>query len=93
MRSSHVVINPGSSECSHALALSLSENGNRHRRMASVEAPLIFRVSDTSKNTKRCKFGSSIGEPPNWDFRTMQMSAGFSSKLLATTGGIVMLRI
>jgi len=65
--SSHVEIDPGGSECSHALALSLSENGNRHRRMASADASLIFSVSQTSKNTERCRLGSSIGEPLNWD--------------------------
>jgi len=50
--SSHVVIDPGGKECSHALALSLSENRNKRRRMASVDAPLIFRVSYTSRTTE-----------------------------------------
>jgi len=63
--SSHVEIDPGGSECSHALALSLSENGNRRRRMASVDAPFIFSVSQTPRKTERCRLGSSISEPPN----------------------------
>jgi len=84
------MIDPNGSECSHALALSLSEIENRHRRIASVEAPLIFRVLHTSKNTKRCKLGSSIGKPPNWDYWATDISADLSSKLLAATWGIVM---
>jgi len=63
--SSHVEIDSGGKECSHALALSLNENGNRHRQMASLHAPFLFKVSHTSKNTERCRLGSSIGEPPN----------------------------
>jgi len=50
--SSHVVIDPRGNECSHALTLSLSENGNRRRRMASVDAPLIFRMSYTSRKLR-----------------------------------------
>jgi len=65
--SSHVEIDPGDSECNHALALSLSENGKRRRHIASVKAPLIFSVSHTSKNTERSRLGSSIGKPPNYD--------------------------
>jgi len=44
VNSSHVEIDPGGKECSHALALSLNENENRRRRMASVYASFIFRV-------------------------------------------------
>ena len=81
---------PGGSECSHALALSLCKNENMCRQIASMEAPLIFKVLYTSKNTERCKFGSFIGESLSWDFWTMEMSAGLDLKLLATTRGIVM---
>jgi len=88
--SSHVEIDPGGSECSHALTLSLSENENRRRWMASVDAPLILSVSHTSKNIERCRLGSSIGEPPNCDCWTMEINVGLSSKLWAATGGIVM---
>jgi len=49
LRELHVEIDPGGKECSYALALSLSENGNRCRQMALVDAPLIFNVSHTSK--------------------------------------------
>ena len=85
--SSHVEIDPGGSECSHALALSLNENRNRRRRITSVDAPLIFSVSQTSKNTERCRLGSSIGEPPNWDCWTIEISAGLSLKLLGELAG------
>jgi len=60
--SSHVVIDHGGRECSHALALSLSENGNRCREIASVVAPLISKVSHTCRNTEKCKLGFSISE-------------------------------
>ena len=62
--SSHVEIDLGGKECSHALALSLDENGNRRKR-AVVDAPFIFTVSHTSRNTERYRLRSSIGEPPN----------------------------
>jgi len=87
---SHVVINPNGRKCSHPLTLSLSDNGNKRRQIASVEASLVFKVSHTSKNIERCKFGSFIGEPLNRDCWTIEMSASLSSKLLAVTGGIVM---
>jgi len=67
MSSSHVEIDPGGSELSHALALSLNENGNKHKRIAYVEAPFIFNVSQTSNKIDRCKFASSIEDPPNCD--------------------------
>ena len=51
--SSHIEIDPDGKECSHALALSLSENGNRRNQIASVDAPLINFVSHTSKNIRR----------------------------------------
>jgi len=93
VRSSHVEINPGGSESSRALPLSLSENGNRRRQMASFDVPLIFNISHASKNTERCKLGSSIDEPPNWDCWTMEINVVLSSKLFAATGGIVMLGV
>ena len=62
----------------HALALSLSENGNRRRQIASVAAPLIFKVSHTPRNTERCKLDSSIGERANWDCWATEMSASLS---------------
>jgi len=52
LSSSLVEIDPGYKECSYALALSLGENGNRCRRMASVDVLFIFRVSHTSKTSR-----------------------------------------
>jgi len=63
--SSHVVIHPDGKECSQALALSLSEKGNNHTRIASMETPLSFNMSHTSKKTERCKFEASKGVPSN----------------------------
>ena len=93
MSSSHVKMDPGGKERSHALALSFSENKNKCRQITSVEAPLFFNVSHTSRKTERCTLGSFIGEPPNWDFCTMETSVGLSSKLFVTTGGTVMLGV
>jgi len=47
-----MVINPGGKEWSLALALSQRENENKRRSIASVEAPLIFTVSYTSKKLR-----------------------------------------
>jgi len=91
--SPQVAIDPRGKEWSHTLALSLIENRNKRRRIASVEAPLIFNVSHTSRKTRRCKLGSSINVPPNCDGCTMEMSAGLSSKFLATIGDTVMLGV
>ena len=64
-----------------------SEKGNNCRQMASVETPLSFNVSHTSKKTERCKFGSSKGVPPNSDCCTMEMRVGLGSKLLSSMLG------
>jgi len=72
-------------------ALSLRKNGNKQRRIVSMEAPLIFKVSDTSRNTYRCKLRSSMGVPPNCDCYIMDISIGL--KLLAFIGGLVMLEV
>ena len=85
-----MVIDPGGKKWSHALTLSLSENGNKRRQIASVETLLIFNVSHTSRKIERCKLGSSMGVSPNSDCCTMDMSAGLSTKLLAVTGGPLM---
>ena len=82
--SSYVVIDPGRKEWSHSHTLFLRENGNKRRRIASLEAPLIFKMLHTSKHTKRCKLGSSKIVLPNCDCCTMDMRSTLSSKLLAT---------
>lgn len=84
VNSSHVVMHLDGKEYNQALALSLSENGNKCRQIASVETSFSFNVSHTSKNAEGCRFGSSKGVPPNRDCYTLEMSAGLSSKLWAS---------
>jgi len=55
--------------------------------MASVDTPLSFNLSHTSKKTERRKFGSSNGVPPNWDCCNIDIRAGLSSKLFASMVG------
>jgi len=88
---SHAVMHPGGNEWSHAHALSLCEKGNRHKLITSVETPLSFNMSPTSKKTERCKFGSSNGLPPNWDYCNIDIRAGLSSKLFASMASPAML--
>jgi len=85
VNSSQAVMHPDDKEYNQALALSLKKKENWRRRIASTETPLSFNVSHTSEKTKRCKFRSSKGVPLNWDNCTIEMSAGLSSKLLAST--------
>jgi len=59
--SSHVVIDPEGNE--RSLCPCLRENRNKRKQIASLEAPLIFKVPQTSG--KICKLGSSMGVPPN----------------------------
>jgi len=80
-------MHPDGKERNQGLALSLNEKGNKHRQIASLETPLSFNVSHTSKKTERCRFGSFKGVSSNWDCCTIEMSAGLSSKLLASTAG------
>jgi len=51
---------PDAKERSHALALSLRENGNKWRWIALLGAPSIFKGSQTSGKTERFKKGSSM---------------------------------
>jgi len=85
---SQVVIDPEGEEWSHALAFSLTENENKCRRIALVEALLIFNVSHISRKTERCKLASPIGVSPNCDCCTIYMSVGLNSKLLAIMGAL-----
>jgi len=48
-------------DCSHTLALSRRENGNKRKRMASGLTPSLLSVSTNCKKTEMCKFGSSVG--------------------------------
>ena len=78
---------------SHALTLSLKEKGNKRRWLASLEAPLIFMVSHTSKKIERYKLGSSMGVPPNCDCFTIEIRVDLNLKLLVVTSGLVMLGV
>jgi len=59
--------------------------------MVSVETPLSFNVSHTTKKTERCRLGSSNGVPLNRDCYTVEIRGGLSSKLFASTLGRAML--
>ena len=48
-------------------------------------------MSHTSKKIERCKLGSFIGEPPNWDHWTIEMSASINSKLFTSTISLTIL--
>jgi len=89
--SSHVVMHSEGKKLSHALALSPSKKGNSCNQITSLETPLSFNVLHTSKNTERCKLGSSKGFLPNWDCWTMEIRANMSSKLCGSTFGQAML--
>jgi len=93
VNSTQVVIHPNGAECNQALALSLNEKGNKCNQMASMETPLSFNMSHTSKKSERCRFGSSKGVLLKCDCYTMEMSASLSSKLLASTVGQAMLEV
>ena len=56
---------PVGSELSHALTLSLDENGNSLNLIASSEAPLALNISQISKKLATWRFGSSLGNPWN----------------------------
>jgi len=83
--SSHVVTHTEGKEWSHDLALSLNEKGNNSNLIASVETPLSFSTSHTSKNTERCRLGSPSEVPLNWYCCTIEIRADLSSKLWAPT--------
>ena len=85
---SQVVMHPEDNKCNQALTLSANEKGNRRRQIASMETPLGLAYQ---KRTERSRFVSSKGVSPNWDYCTVNMSAGLSSKLLASTVGRAML--
>src|SRR3954471_709683 len=66
VNSSHVVILPIARDCNQALALSLNENENNLKRMASWLTPGYFTVLHNSIKSEMCRFGSSLGSPANW---------------------------
>jgi len=53
--------------------------------------PVQFHVSHTSRKIERWRLGSSIGEPLNWDYWTIDMSASLNSRLFTSTVGRSML--
>jgi len=80
----------GSSFYNQSLARSLSEKGKSRSLIASVDALSILMVSHFARNLRRCALGFSDGCPPNCCCSTNDMSAGLSSKLLASTTGLTM---
>ena len=85
-----MVIELGSSFYSQSLALSLSENGKSRSLIASLDSPLILMVSHFARNLRRRALGFFDGCPANCSRSTKEMSAGLSSKLLASTVGLTM---
>jgi len=71
----------------------MGRSATKHRRITSVETSLSFNVLLTSKKAERCRLWSSKGVPPNWDYYTIKLSAGLSSKLLASTVEGAMLEV
>jgi len=89
-RASQVVNELGSSFCSQSLALSLSEKGKNHRRMASADTPLSLIVSHFARNLLRRALGLLEGYLSNCSRFTKPMSVGLSSKLLASIARLTM---
>ena len=87
---SQVVKELGSAFCSQSLALSLSKKGKSRSLVVSLEAPLILMVSHVARDLRRCALGFSEWCPANCSRSTKDMSAGLSSKLLASTAGLTM---
>ena len=78
-----MVMGPVGNEWSQAHALFLREIWNMRGFIASVEASLIFKVSHTLRKAVSCKFRSSLGVPRNWDYCTMDISDGLTSKFFS----------
>lgn len=89
---SHVVIESGGSEWSHARALSLIEKGNNLSLKASLETPFIFIVSQYSNKIIKCIFKSSSGDTSNWFCWIIKNMDGLISKLLVSIDGWAMLQ-
>ena len=87
---SQVVKALGSAFCSQSLALSLNEKGKSRSLIALLDVLLILMVSHFARNLQRCALGFSDGCPANCSHSTKEMSAGLSSKLLASTAGLTM---
>jgi len=87
---SQVVKALGSAFCSQSLALSVSEKGKSCSLIASLDAPLILMVLHFARNLRRCALAFSEGCQANYSRSIKDMSAGLSSKLLASTAGLTM---
>jgi len=85
---SQVVNELGSSFCSQSLALSHSEKGKSRKGIVSVDTPFSLMVSHFAGNLRRCMLGFSEGCPPNCSLSIKVISAGLSSKLLASMVGL-----
>ena len=81
----------GGDKWSHACAFSSSENGKRRRLIVLVETLFNFNVSYTSKKIERWTFGSSIGDPLNCVYWTLETSVDLNIKLFTSTVGLAIL--
>ena len=66
--SCQVVIELAGRLVNHLFALSIKENGNRIKRIASGCTPFILKVEQYSKNLDMCPNGSSCGSLLNGEF-------------------------
>jgi len=87
---SQVLNELGSSFCSQSLALTRNEKGKSHRQIALVDTLFSLIVSHFARNLRRCTLGFSEGCPLNCSLSTKVISAGLSSKLLASIAGLTM---
>ena len=87
---SHEVMEFGAKELSHNFTLSLKENRNNLRWIASELTQFSLKVSQMSRKEARYVFGSFVGSPPNWYCETIWMYAGLILKVLTSMVGFTM---
>lgn len=88
------MIIPGVKELSDAFALSLKENGKRHKWMATLVTCWCLKVSYIFKMLTICMFGSSYDNPLNLtNFCIIFMIASLILKVLAWMVGLLILEI
>ena len=88
----HVGIDPLWREFNHCLARFLNENGNSLNLIASLVAPFILNVSQTSRKLAMWAFGSSSYNISNMtNYCAIWIILGLISKLLVVTVGLIIL--
>lgn len=89
--SSHVVIEYGGNESSHASMLPYKEKGNSFNLSVSLDTPIILKELQIRRRSFKCLCGSSLGSlenyPTVWNIWNIM---GFNSKCVASTVGSLM---